>query len=534
LKTPETELSFRTLPRRQVIVTFVGVLLAIFLSTMDQTIVATAMPDIIADLGGFAHYTFVTTAYLVTSTVAIPITGRLTDIYGRKWFYTGGIIIFIIGSLLSGLSQTLNQLIIFRAFQGIGAGVMIANAFATVGDLFPPSVRGKYQGYISGVFGLSSVIGPTLGGFITDNFSWHWIFYINIPIGIGVIALFITSFPLIRPRKEQNAIDYKGIVLLILTVVPLLLALSWGGVQYPWVSVEIIGMLVFSLIMGILLIIIDNRIQHPILPLQYFADRTVSISMAVTLLSGFGMFGAILFIPLYFQGVRGFSASASGNSLTPLLLGLVAGSLGAGQLMSRAGGHYRRLGIAGTAVMAVGLGLLATLNINTSTLAVILFSIVTGIGLGVTFPIYTIAAQNAVPHKVMGAVVSSIPFSRFIGGTLGLAIMGSILSRNFTAGFIKQLPPQVKSSISPDQISALAQNPQALISPQAQAQLQSLLTSLGAQSDLNQIVLALRESLVSAIAGVLLIACAVMVVAFVVNLFIKEIPLRKQQGMPNE
>jgi EmrB/QacA subfamily drug resistance transporter len=534
MKAPKTEMSFRTLPRRQVIITFVGVLLAIFLSTMDQTIVATAMPDIISELGGFAHYTFVTTAYLVTSTVVIPITGRLTDIYGRKWFYTGGIVIFILGSLLSGLSQTLNQLIIFRALQGIGAGVMIANAFATIGDLFPPSERGKYQGYISGVFGLSSVIGPTLGGFITDNISWHWIFFINIPIGIGVVALFVSSFPFIRPHKQQNALDYPGIVLLILTVIPLLLALSWGGIQYSWISAEIIGMLVFSLIMGILLIIVENRTRNPVLPLQYFTDRTVSISMAVTFFSGFGMFGAIVFIPLYFQGVQGFSASASGNSLTPMLLGLVAGSLGAGQLMSRAGGHYRLLGIAGTAIMAVGLGLLATITINTSSLTVVIYTILTGFGLGITFPIYTIAAQNSVPHEVMGAVVSSIPFSRFIGGTLGLAIMGSILSRDFTSGFINRLPPQVRAYISPDQLSALAQNPQALISPQSQSELQKLLTTLGAQSDYNQVIQALRESLVSAIAEVFLIALGVMVAAFIINLFIKEIPLRKRQDLPGE
>lgn len=523
-------MSLSTLPRRQIIITFIGVLLGIFLGTMDQTIVATAMPDIIAQLGGFSHYTFVTTAYLITSTAAIPITGRMTDIYGRKWFYTGGIIIFVIGSLLSGLSQTLTQLIIFRAFQGIGAGIMIANAFATVGDLFTPAERGTYQGYISGIFGLSSVLGPTLGGYITDNFSWHWIFYINIPIGIAVIFLFIFFFPSLRPHVEKNKIDYPGAAVLILTVVPLLLALSWGGVEYPWVSPEIIGMLLFSAAMGILLIIIEKRTEQPILPLQYLTDRTVSISMAVTLLSGFAMFGAIVFVPLFYQGVLGYSATASGNSLTPMMLGLVAGSLGAGLLMSHAGGHYRREGIAGTAIMVVGLGLLTTLTYNTNPIIVLVYIIITGIGLGVTFPIYTIAAQNAVPYKVMGAVVSSIPFSRFIGGTLGLAIMGSILSRRFADGFINKLPPQVREAIPSGQISALAQNPQALISPQAQSQLQSLLSQLGASGDFSEIIQALRESLASAIAGVFVIALGIMILAFIVNLFIKEIPLRRQQG----
>ncbi len=534
LKTSRTELRFDTLPRRKVLVTFIGVLLAIFISTLDQTIVATAMPDIIADLGGFAHYTFVTTAYLVTSTVVIPITGRLTDIYGRKWFYTGGITIFVIGSLLSGLSQTLNELIFFRAIQGIGAGVMIANAFATVGDLFPPARRGIYQGYIAGVFGLSSVVGPLLGGFITDNFSWHWIFFINIPIGLGVIFLFIYSFPFIRPQRENNTFDYWGTALLILTITPLLLALSWGGVQYPWVSVEIIGMLVFSLVAGVLLLILENRISAPILPLRYFLDRTVSISMAVTFFIGFCMFGAIVFIPLYFQGVLGYSASASGNSLTPMLLGLVAGSLGGGQLMSRAGGHYRLLGIAGTAITAIGIWLLSTITISTSSSGVVVYIVLTGFGLGITFPIYAISAQNAVPHKVMGSVVSSIPFSRFIGGTLGLAIMGSILSRNFVIDFINKLPAQVREAFPADQLSTLAQNPQALIGPQAQGQLQSALANIGGSADYNQIVLALREALVTAIAGAFLIALAVAIAAFIANLFIKEIPLRRQQNMTGE
>jgi EmrB/QacA subfamily drug resistance transporter len=529
---PDFSGGLRSLPRQQIVITFVGVLLALFLGSLDQTIVATAMPSIIADLGGFAHYTFVTTAYLITSTVVIPITGKLTDIFGRKWFYTGGIIIFIIGSLLSGLSQDLNQLITFRALQGVGAGVMLANAFAVIGDLFPPAERGKYQGFISGVFGLSSIIGPTLGGFITDRVSWHWIFFINIPIGIGVIILFIFFFPLIKPQKQNRSIDYPGIALLLLSTVPLLLGLSWGGVEYPWTSPVIIGMLVFAVIMGVLLVIVDNRSQNPILPLQYFKDRTVSISMAISFLTGFGMLGAIIFVPLYFQGVQGLSATSSGSYLTPMMLGLVVGSFGAGYLLSHAGGHYRLEGIAGIAIMAVGLFLLSTLTINTSYSRAIVFIVLTGFGLGITFPIYTIAAQNAVPYPVMGAIVSSIPFSRFMGGTFGLAILGAVMSHNFSLDFIAKLPPNVSAAISPDQISSLAQNPQALISPQAQAQLQTMLANQGVSADFNQIFLALRESLVAAIAEVFLIAAIVVVAAFVINLFIKEIPLRHSQNPP--
>lgn len=530
-----TVTGLRSLPRRQVIITFVGVLLAIFLSSLDQTIVATAMPDIIADLGGFSHYTFITTAYLVSSTVLIPITGKLTDMFGRKWFYTVGIIIFIAGSALSGLSQTLTQLIVFRAVQGIGAGVMIANAFAVIGDLFTPLERGKYQGFVSGVFGVSSVIGPTLGGFITDNFGWHWIFYINVPIGIGVILLFIFFFPHFRPERSEHPIDYLGIALLLLTITPLLLALSWGGIEYPWLSFEIVGMLVFSAVMGVLFYRAEVRSPEPILPLRSLTDRIISVSLAATFFTGFGMFGGIIFIPLFFQGVLGLSATASGSFLTPMMLGTVVGSFASGQLLSRAGGHYRAQGIIGIAVMCLGMALLSRMTVNTTYTVAVTYIVLTGLGLGVTFPLYTVIVQNAVPYKIMGVITSTVPFSRFIGGTLGLAILGSLMSNHFASAFISRLPPVVKSLVPPEQLSSLARNPQALVSPQAQEALKGLLAQFGPQGDLlyQQIIQALRESLSSALSEVFLIAFAVTVVAFVIHLFIKEVPLRRQH-MPDD
>jgi EmrB/QacA subfamily drug resistance transporter len=535
MKNLDTEVDFRSVPPQKVMITFAGVLLAIFLSTLDQTIVATAMPSIIADLGGFTHYTIVTTAYLVTSTVVIPVTGRLTDIFGRKWFYATGIIIFVIGSILSGSSRTLTELIAFRAFQGVGAGIMIACAFAVVGDLFPPSERGKYQGFISGIFGLSSIIGPLLGGYITDTFSWHWIFYINVPIGVAVILLFIFYFPQTHPRRKEYSIDYPGITLLVLAVVPLLLALSWGGVEYPWGSPEIIGMLAFSLVMGFVLLMVEQRSPEPILPLQYFTDRIVSISMAVTALSGFAMFGAIIFVPLYFQGTQGLSATGSGTYLTPMMLGVVVGSLTAGQLLSRAGGHYRIEGIVGVAIMALGLGLLSRLTVDTSHGMAVLFIVLTGTGLGVTFPIYTIAAQNSVPYKVMGAVVSSIPFSRFLGGTLGLAILGSVVAHRFSSEFVAKLPAQVVQSISSQQLTSLTQNPEALIGGQTSTQISGLLSRLGLpQADLDQVLQAFRQSLITAIAEAFLIAFFVVLAAWIINFFIKEIPLRKHQKTSGE
>ncbi|MGB2884289.1 MAG: MFS transporter, partial [Dehalococcoidia bacterium] len=284
-------LGIRSLPRRQILITLAGVMLAMFLSSLDQTIVGTAMPRIITDLGGFAHYTWVTTAYIIASTITIPITGKLTDMYGRKWFYIAGLAIFITGSLLCGLSQTMTQIIIFRGLQGMGAGIMMANAFIVIGDLFPPAERGKYQGLMTGVFGISSIIGPTLGGFITDNLSWHWVFFVNIPLGILIIGLFIFFFPNFRPSNMKPRIDYPGIVTLILAIVPAMLALSWGGVEYPWVSLPIITMFAFSAAMTILFVIIEGRSEEPIIPLWIFKNRIVGISSIVIFITGIGMFG---------------------------------------------------------------------------------------------------------------------------------------------------------------------------------------------------------------------------------------------------
>jgi len=516
-KAPQT---LSPLLRQQVFVTFAGVLLAIFLSSLDDTIVATAMPRILTDLGGFAHYTLVTTAYLITSTVMIPITGRLTDLFGRKWFYTAGIGIFILGSLLSGLSYSLAQLIFFRAFQGIGGGIMIANAFAVVGDLFSPSERGKYQGYIAAVFAMSAVLGPFLGGFITDTLSWHWIFFINVPLGIGAIFLFIFFFPLHQPDTHPK-IDYLGVTLLIMTTAPLLLALSWGGSEYPWGSPLIIGLLSFSLVALVIFYIVEVHTREPILPLRYFTDRIVSISMAVTFLTGFIMYSAIIFISLYFQGVIGLSATASGGSLTPMMLGVAGGALISGQLMARASGHYKIQGIIGIILMSAGAGLLCTVNINTHYAVSVVYAILTGFGLGMTLPLYAIVVQNVVPYNVMGVMISSVPFSRFIGGSLGLAVLGSVMNSRFAAGIAGRLPSEL--------VSSLAQNPQALVSAQAQNELRQALASFGAQTDqiLKQVLDALRQSLMAALTDVFIILLAVSLLSLLIQFFIKEVPLRK-------
>ena len=525
-------LGINSLPRRQIIITLAGVLLAMFLSSLDQTVVGTAMPRIIVDLGGFTQYTWVTTAYIITSTIAIPITGKLTDMYGRKWFYVGGIAIFIVGSLLCGFSNSMTQLILFRGFQGIGAGIMMANAFTVIGDIFPPAERGKYQGLMAGTFGLSSIIGPTLGGYITDTLSWHWVFFVNIPLGVLIVVLFIFFFPHLKPDNLKHKIDYLGIATLILAVVPMLVALTWGGVEYPWGSAQIISMFAFSAVMIPLFIVIEGRAEEPIIPMWLFKNRIVSVSVFIIFITGFGMFGGIIFVPLFFQGVLGQSATNSGTFLTPMMLGMIAGSIISGQLLSRAGGHYRLLGMIGLGVMAVGLWLLSRMSAETSHATAITNIVVTGFGLGITMPLYVLAVQNAIPYSALGAATSSAAFFRSIGGAFGLTIFGSIMNNRFASEFTAELPSQIKTIIPASQLDSLVHNPQALFSLNATDQLKSLFEQLGPQGTalFNQLIQTLKSALNSGITEVFFIALILVAVGWVANLFLKEIPLRKHYG----
>jgi EmrB/QacA subfamily drug resistance transporter len=508
-------------------------MLAMFLGSLDQTVVGTAMPRIIADLGGFNQYTWITTAYIITSAVAVPITGKLTDIYGRKFFYIAGLCIFIGASVLCGFSGSMLQIIVFRGIQGIGAGVMMANAFTVIGDLFPPAVRGKYQGLMSGVFGLSSVIGPTLGGYVTDALSWHWVFFINVPLGLAVILLFIFFFPNFRPDRLKHRIDYGGVSLLILTVVPMMLALSWGGVEYPWGSPEIIGMFAFSVVALMAFLFVESHSQEPVIPLSLFRNRVVSVSLILILFTAGAMFGSIIFVPLFFQGVLGKSATASGNFITPMMLGTVAGSFISGQILSRAGGHYRTQGTVGLIIMAAGMYLLSQMDATTTSAVAVRNMVIAGFGQGVTLPLYTIAVQNAVPYNILGVATSATAFFRSIGGSVGLAVFGSVMNNRFAADFLGGLPQAVKSVVPASQLDSLAHNPEALMSPEIQGQLQGIIGQLGEQGAvlLQQVMDTLRQALAGAIGEVFLYALSFAVVAFIINFFIREMPLRREHSM---
>ncbi len=518
-------LGFHNLPRRQVFITLGGVLLAMFLSALDQTVVGTALPKIIADLKGFEHYTWVATAYLLTATIMMPIVGRLTDMYGRKWFYIVGIIIFLIGSALCGLSQNMTQLILFRGFQGIGAGIMMANAFIVIGDLFPPSERGKYQGLIVAVFGLSSIVGPLLGGFITDNISWHWIFYINLPLGIPVVLAFIRFFPDVRPLQVKHKLDFLGMAALVLCISLLIIGLSWAGSEYEWQSPQVIGALSLSAVMLTAFILVESQAAEPVLPLALFRSRTVIVAVIVRFCIGMGMFGIILFVPLFFQGVLGRSATYSGTLLMPQMLAMVVASTLSGQAVARLGGHYRIQAIIGLAIMAAGLFLLSFMNPGTSHAQAVFAIVVTGIGMGIAMPLFVIAVQNDVPYRVMGVATSSVQFFQSIGQAVGLAVFGSMMASRFTANVMGN-ETIAQLGLPHELLSRITSNPEALMSESARAELRATLGPELAEQFLGLV----KGDLSTAITYVFTIGAAVIVVAFVATLFLKEHPLKRSHG----
>ena len=519
-----------SLPQKQLVITLIGVMLAMFMGSLDQTIVGTAMPRIVSDLGGFSQYTWITTIYIISSATALPITGKLTDMFGRKYFYIIGLIIFSLASLLCGLSNSMTLLIVWRGIQGIGGGMMMANSFTVIGDLFPPAERGKFMGYMSGVFATSSVIGPVLGGFITDALSWHWVFFVNIPIGILIIFLFVVYFPDIKPATSKHRIDYLGVTTLILTVVPIMLALTWGGSQYLWDSLLIIGLFAFAVVMLVLFIFIESRVEEPIIPLGLFKNQIVAVSITVAFLTSFVLFACITFIPLFFQGVLGVTATTSGTLLIPMTLGSALGSFLSGQLLARTGGHYRIQAMFGLGIMLIGVWFLSRMNPQTNNSQAVVDMVITGFGLGITMPIFAITVQNAVPYKMLGVATSTVPFFRSLGGSVGLAIFGSILNNRFASQFLGSIPGVVKTTIPAEQLSSMAYNPQALVSVPAQTQLRDTFNIFGSQGQVlfDQTLQALRQSLSSTITRVFLIALFIGIMAFVTNLFLKEIPLLKQ------
>ena len=481
-----------------------GLMLALFLVALDQTVVGTALPQIIADLEGFERYAWVTTSYLLTTTAMIPVIGKLGDVYGRKWFIVGGVVVFLVGSALCGAAWGMLELIISRGIQGLGAGMIFANIFTSVADIFPdPARRAKYQGLFFAVFALSSVIGPTLGGWITDNLDWRWVFYINLPLGlVSLIALPIVLRQS-AARMDRVKIDYSGAATITASVVALLLALSWVGEGYDWGATRVVAGFVVSAILLALFVPLELRAGEPIIPLSLFKSRTFTSAALLMFFVGIGMFGIILYTPLFVQGVLGQSATNSGTVLTPLVFAMTAVGILGGQIIARVR-RVKPFTLFGTVMMTFGVYLLTTLDTSSSTGTVALFLTVTGLGLGLIMPTATLAVQSTVDRRLLGVATSATQFIRSIGSTVGTAVVGSLVTSGYARDLRADAPPQ-----APDRLVSALENPQALVSDEArEALLRTVSAFPGGEQMLNGVLSAARGALSGAIhAGFVLILC---------------------------
>jgi EmrB/QacA subfamily drug resistance transporter len=508
----------------------IAIMAAMLFAALNQTIVGTALPRIVSDLGGMEYFNWVFTIFMLTSSVTAILVGKLSDIYGRKPFILIGIGIFIVGSLLCGTAGSIIQLIVYRGIQGFGAGMIMSTSFTAVGDLFSPRERGRWQGIMSGVFGLASVFGPTLGGWIVDHIHWKWVFWVFLPFGIIAFLLILSLFPSTE-RKPSEKVDYLGSALITTIIVPLLLAFTWAGTEYEWVSPIIIGLFLASAVSILLFIQVEKRVKSPVLPLDLFKNDIFTLSNIIGFMLGAGMFGTVMYMPFFIQGVIGTSATASGLIMMPMTLSMVAASTIFGHLITKTG-KYKIFALGGLFIMAAGMLSMSTMSMNTSNLIAVINMIIVGFGLGACFPVFTLTVQNAVKQSNLGVATASTQLFRQIGGTVGVAVFGSVMAVKMEGKLKESMTSlQAGSATSSNDLSSFA-NPQILMNPDQLAEVKASIPEEMLPL-LDQLLIYLREALAFSLTGVFLIGAIIMLTAFITTFFLREIPLR-QSNKENE
>lgn len=509
----------------------IGLIIAMLFAALDGTIVGTAMPRIVGELGGLSLMTWLTTAYMLTSTTVVPIAGKLADLLGRRNMYIAGLIIFMVGSALCGMANNMTELIIYRGIQGLGGGIMMPMAMIIIGDMFTGKERAKWQGIFGALYGLASVIGPQVGGWIVDSMDWRWVFYINLPVGI-LATIFIAMGLKGHKQTGPIKIDIAGIFTMIVGVVSLLLALTFGGKDYAWDSWQIIGLFALAAVGLISFVIVETKAEEPILPMHFFKDRTFTLLNAIGFFMSIGMFGAIMFVPFFMQGIVGVSAAESGTIMTPMMITMIVMSIIGGQLVLKVG--VKPQIITGMLIIAAGFCLLTTMDMHTSKLTATLYMMVIGLGMGLVMPTLTLALQESFPKKDLGVVTSSSQFFRQIGGTFGITILGSVMNNTSGTVLTDKLVPVLNTF--PAEAGAMVTkwkemihtDPQGLysmlFSPEALAQMPKAIA--------DSVVPILKTSLLDSLHSVFIVGLVFIIIGAVFPLFLKRIKLsdRKKEA----
>ncbi|UOQ91607.1 MFS transporter [Halobacillus shinanisalinarum] len=507
---------------KQKVTIMIAIMAAMLFAALNQTIVGTALPIIVADIGGMDYFSWVFTIYMLTTSITAILVGKLSDTYGRKPFILVGIGVFIVGSFMSGTSVNIYQLIIYRGLQGFGGGMIISTSFTAIGDLFSPRERGRWQGLMSSVFGLASVFGPTLGGYIVDTWAWNWVFWVFLPFGIIAFIMIWKMFPHTK-TKAKTSVDFIGAIVLALAIVPLLLAFSWAGKTFAWDSAMIIGLFVWSTAALAIFIFAESKAKNPVIPLHLFKNSIFSVSNLTGLLMGMGMFGAIMYMPFFIQGVMGMSATKTGFIMMSMMLSMVVTSTLGGQLITKTG-RYKIFAVIGLVIMGIGMFSMSLMTVDTTVLGAVRNLILVGLGLGLTFPVLTLTVQNAVDHKYLGVATSASQFFRQAGGTIGVSIMGSIMNMIMSDKMSEMAAQSDDSLGNLDGVSAL-EDPQVLMDPDIIGQIRQ-----GVPEQVvpvfNQLIEAMRGVLSTALSGSFLFGTVVLGTAFILILFLREIPLR--------